>query len=119
MEFGEPLNLAPMAVTAFIFMVSWLMAEMTALDDERKVAKTLLLTDAEEQPTPKKMSVDHPLDEQITQILSGSKKPMTAREILKQIAETEKSQINSRLYTLLHKRKIQQNKTNGAPQWFM
>jgi predicted HTH transcriptional regulator len=123
MEFGEPLNLAPIAVTAFVFVVSWLMVEVEGLEKKYKQeeAETLLLTDAEEQeqPKPKKIPVDHPLDEQITQILSESTKPMTAREILKQIAATEKSQINSRLYTLLSKRKIQQTKTKGAPQWFM
>ena len=115
---GDPIGIGPIALTAAVLVVTWLITELeTQQQQQQKQEKQqeqemLLITDKKE-----KFFLEHPLDAQIMRTLSEADKPLTAREILKQISLSEKSQINSRLYTLLNHRKLSMRKTTGAPQW--
>ena len=125
----EPISIGPIALTAVVLVLTWLVTELETLETRQRknIYEIPLIADAiEEEELPKaqelpkeKSPLEHPLDMQITRILSASDKPLTAREILKQIALSEKSEINSRLYTLLRQRKLTMNTTKGAPQWSM
>lgn len=57
------------------------------------------------------------LDDEILRILASSSEPLRARDIVKQLKDVTKSDVNSRLYRMLCRKVLVKKETGGAPLW--
>ncbi len=121
-------NVEPIDYTPLMFGMGIALASMlvNASSDENDYAdaQSVSLSDAsaqtEEPPQIKKKSPsEDPLDAMILDILTLVDKPLTAREIVRLLESADRSQVNSRLYTMYCKKKVKKCDTKGAPNWFI
>lgn len=63
------------------------------------------------------VATENPLDARILAALSKSSSPMTVKDIVRALGGVEKSDINSRLYTLLGNNTVNRQPTPKAPLW--
>ena len=68
-----------------------------------------------EKPKKERAPDFHILDDIIINILKKESAPMSAKDIVKKVDDIKKTDVNSRLYKMLSKRKIKKCDTYGAP----
>jgi len=123
---AEPMDFTPLVFGMGIVLASAILNAATSDEDEldddipREVG---VQTDSpvitEVKTGPKKNSPEDPLDITLLDILERMSAPLTAREIVGLLEGVDRRQVNSRLYTLYGKKKIQKWDTEGAPHWFV
>lgn len=123
---AEPMDFTPLVFGMGIVLASAILNAATADEDElvddipREVG---VQTDSpgitEVKTGPKKNSPEDPLDITLLDILERMSAPLTAREIVGLLEGVDRRQVNSRLYTLYGKKKIQKWDTEGTPHWFV
>jgi hypothetical protein len=119
---SENIDYAPFMIGAAFAATALLMNTLS--DKETSDIEIKPLEEKENVPLSKGKipAGDHALDSHILQILSTVNKPLTVKELVKIIASNDtsisKSDVNSRLYTLLSKKMINKKETNkAAPAW--
>lgn len=113
MESHDEFSFQPIAIAAAFLIASMMMRED---DEEPSVA---VPAEAPKAHAPSSDPVVIPLDALIFEVMAKSHNPLSARDIARQIPGADKSQVNSRLYSLLGKNKVHKCVTKGAPLWFL
>ncbi len=108
---------------------------MAAVENVKESTAKAALVDAEAQTEPctdivvhaasaprgtaplRGVATENPLDARILAALNKSPSPMTVKDIVRALGGVDKSDINSRLYTLLGKKTVNRQATAKAPLW--
>ena len=118
---SEPLDVTTPLLVTMAFMVAALLVNKEPQEEPviQLDAAAQTVPSPEDIPLRRQKSVKiHPLDEHILAILKASGRPMTVREITRMLPGSVKSDVNSRLYTLLGQKTVMRMPTEKAPLWW-